>query len=194
MANIEKQNKGIRKLSQDEFLKEFNIENCLEIFNKVNTCISAFNTKTLTLASVNKEYSKKFVLAYIKMWIINLNDFLNIQRKMIPEQITETSMLIYNEFYYFNIADINLIFIRIKTGYYGKFYESIDGMKIIDFFFNYANERAKNISNDIDNKDSKYKIDDYKRSSDITDIKTAIDKAKGFEQFRKNNIELPDNV
>lgn len=186
-------NKLVKKLSQGEFLEKFSIKNCVEIFKKANTPIKTFNSKLESLSLIKKEYSKNFVISYINEWLINLNDYLNIQRKMTPEQIAETSIFIYNDYYYLNLADINLIFSRVKKGYYGKLYESLDGMKIIDFFMQYGNERANIVSQELDNQDSKYKIKDNKRTSDMTEISTAFKKASAFNEFKKNNIDLPKN-
>lgn len=110
-------------------------------FRKINTLELAIKDKSDSLASIKRKVGEKVSLSILKVWIINLNDFLNIPRKMTPPQIEETAMMVFDEFYYLKISDISLIFKRIKIGHYGNLYESIDGMKIIGMFHQYAKER-----------------------------------------------------
>lgn len=111
-------------------------------FKHVNTVALAVNDSCDSLAAIKKKVGKNISLNILKIWLINLNDFLNISRKMNPTQVDETVNLIYDEFYYFKISDIALLMKRIKTGHYGQFYESIDGMKLMDMFYKYAQERV----------------------------------------------------
>jgi len=111
-------------------------------FKHVNTVALAISDKCDSLAAIRKKVGKNISLNVLKVWLINLNDFLNISRKMNPAQIEETVNLIYDEFYYFKVSDIALLMKRIKTGYYGQFYESLDGMKLMDMFYQYAQERV----------------------------------------------------
>lgn len=114
-------------------------------FKHVKTLELAINDNSDSLAKICKKVGKKISLNIIKVWLVNLNDFLNISRKMNPAQIDQTSDLIYDEFYYLKISDIALLMKRIKTGHYGQFYESIDGMKIMEMFYQYAQERVNGI-------------------------------------------------
>lgn len=147
------ENKPAIKLNEGEFLVKFSPINCMMLYKNVSSAILAFQTNSISLVSIKKDYSQDFTLAYLEAWILNLNDFLSIARKMNNAQIQETAILIFDEFYYYNVADINLIFTRIKKGYYGKFYESIDGMKLIDIFYQYSNERANQVARFHESKD-----------------------------------------
>jgi len=114
-------------------------------YKHVKTLKTAYSDKSDSLAVINKKVGKETSLLILETWIVNLNDFLNISRKMTPEQIKETADMIYDEFYYLKISDISLIFKRIKTGFYGEFYESIDGMKLLKMFADYSQERVNMI-------------------------------------------------
>ncbi len=138
-----------------------------ENFKHVKTVSLAINDKCDSLAAIRKKVGKNISLNILKVWIINLNDFLNISRKMNPVQISETSELIYDEFYYLKISDIALLMKRIKTGHYGQFYESIDGMKLMEMFYQYAQERVNGIldNSERDERELKYKSnEDSKRT------------------------------
>ena len=114
-------------------------------YKHVKTLKTAYSDKSDSLAVINKKVGKETSLLILETWIVNLNDFLNISRKMTPEQIKETADMIYDEFYYLKISDISLIFKRIKTGFYGEFYESIDWMKFLKMFADYSQERVNMI-------------------------------------------------
>ena len=132
-------------------------------FKHVKTVALAIKDNCDSLAAINKKVGKKISLNILKIWLINLNDFLNISRKMNPVQIEETCDLLYDEFYYLKISDIALLMKRIKTGHYGQFYESIDGMKIMEMFYQYAQERVNGILDSSERKDHELK---YKHSED----------------------------
>jgi len=62
---------------------------------------------------------------------------------MSPEQIEETATIIVQEYPYLNLADINLVFRKIKKGEFGQLFAEIDGMKVLSWFEQYAQQRAR---------------------------------------------------
>lgn len=148
---IEKSKNKVVKYSAEEILK-FNTKPIN--FKHIKTLDLALNDQSDSLAKIKKKVGEKVSLAIIKVWIVNLNDFLNIKNKMMPFQIDETAQMILDEFYYLKTSELSLLFKRIKTGYYGSFYESIDGMKLLDMFFKYAQERISKFEtqNEIESK------------------------------------------
>lgn len=125
------------------FMSEYAPGKCLRAFYRENTPVLTMKSAAPTLASIRREYSEDFQIAYISVWIVNLNDFVNALRKMSPEQIEETATIIVQEYPYLNLADINLVFRRIKKGEFGQLFAEIDGMKILSWFEQYARERAR---------------------------------------------------
>jgi len=111
-------------------------------YKSIKTPIQAFNAKVDSLVKIKTELGEKSILTILKIYIVDLNEFLNLARKMQPEQINQTAQLILDEFYYLKISDLSFIFKRIKTGFYGSFYESLDGLKLMEIFYRYAQERA----------------------------------------------------
>jgi len=156
MKPVKKESTEIVKYNTQDIVK-FNT--LPDNFKHISTIQLAVNDECDSLAIIRKKVGKNISLNIIKIWIINLNDFLNISRKMNPEQINQTAELIYDEFYYFKVSDIALLMKRIKTGHYGQFYESIDGMKLMDMFFKYAQERIDNIliKSEFEERELKYK-------------------------------------
>jgi len=129
--------------TKEEFLVEYGIKNCIELYSGMRSLAEIVDTKSMTLASTKRLYGSAFTISYVNEWIISLNEFINIQRKMSPEQIEITSIYIINDFYYLKIPDIYFIFSEAKKGRYGEFYESLDGAKIISWFDKYVEQRAE---------------------------------------------------
>lgn len=127
----------------EDFAVRFKPSNCLMAFNKINSPALCMSSELPTLASIRKTYSDDFIIAYIALWIDNLNDFVNAIRKMKPAQMEETALIIFQEYHFFNIADINLVFRKIKKGEFGQLFAELDGVKILSWFEQYAQERAR---------------------------------------------------
>jgi len=72
--------------------------------------------------------------------ILELNEFSNISRKMNPAQIIETVNMLLSEYPRLSLQEYQVFFNRIKNGYYGQLYESLDGIKIMAFVKDFYNE------------------------------------------------------
>ncbi|MFW5758390.1 MAG: DUF6633 family protein [Bacteroidota bacterium] len=144
MSDIEKyQNTETGLATQQDFINEFSVPACMKKYRKADTIEKAVDTKAPTLGIIKKEYSEDFVLAYIEMWIVSLNDFINASRTMNETQIQETAALIFQDYGHLKLSDINLIFNKAKKGDFGKIYESLDGTKILQWFRDYTDQRME---------------------------------------------------
>ena len=126
-----------------EELSKINPTRAIETFRECNTPGRCLKGGFPALAKMRKEQGESRTRKMVEMWISDLNDFLNISRKMSPQQIRQTASMIIQEYYYYNLADINLVFTRAKKGRYGNLFESLDGMKIFSWFDQYDHERAE---------------------------------------------------
>lgn len=95
-----------------------------------------------SLVTMRKD-NEVLCLSLVTGYLIGLNEFLNVQRKMNEGQMRETARLIIQEFYFMHLGDIKLAFDRIKTGVFGNLYEGIDGMKIIMAIRDYQTDRLE---------------------------------------------------
>ena len=125
------------------FLDQYAPSKCLRVFQKENTPALTLKSLAPTLGSIKREYSEDFQIAYVSVWIVNLNDFVNALRKMSPVQIEETATILVQEYPYLNLSDINLVFGKIKKGEFGQLFAEIDGMKILSWFEQYVRERMR---------------------------------------------------
>lgn len=190
MSNIVKQQTAALALpvSEKQFLELYIPNQCTRKFSGLCTALEAYKTESFSLAKIKKAYSEDWTLAYISLWIVNINEFLNVSRPMSEPQIEETSFLILSQYYYLKLSDITLIFTKAKRGDWGPLYESLDGMKILSWFEKYANERSDAVYADTTKEHYKTKQPDAKRTSDTSDIKTEMKRARGFlliEQSKK---------
>lgn len=94
-----------------------------------------------TIGSVHREKGKEFTEAYISLWLIYLNDMLNLNKPLSEVQIELCATSIVSEFYMLKVSEISLLFKRIISGEYGEFYESISIAKLLTFFRAYLEER-----------------------------------------------------
>lgn len=93
------------------------------------------------LSGMKKKAPAETVLI-VAVMIEMLSDFFNVTNTFKEEQRNETARLIINEFYWLKLVDIDLFFRRLKTGYYGEFYNRIDGQVVMAKLREYCEERA----------------------------------------------------
>lgn len=164
---------------QDQFAVQFTPAKCLLAFNKVNSPALCMQSQAPTLGTIRKQYSDDFVIAYIALWIDNLNDFVNAARKMTPAQMEETAVILFQEYYYFNLADINLVFRKIKKGEFGKLFAELDGVKILSWFEEYSAERMRTAADASISISDQYR-EDLPRQSNNSEERTKNLQAIGF--------------
>lgn len=130
-------------ISKEQFLQEYSIYSCVSRYNHIKDIKGVLSEYSPSLVRLKKESSKDYVLAYIELWILSLSEFVNVKYSMSPAQISETAFYIYQDYYYFKISDITLLFTNAKKGYYGEFFHTLDGAMILGWFKKYAEERSE---------------------------------------------------
>jgi hypothetical protein len=129
-------------ISKDQFLQEYSVYSCVSRYSHIKDIKGVLTEYSPSLVGLKKETSKDYVLAYIELWILSLSEFVNVKYSMSPAQISETAFYIYQDYFYFKISDITLLFTNAKKGYYGDFFHALDGAMILGWFKIYAEERA----------------------------------------------------
>jgi hypothetical protein len=151
--------------NRELFIKYHTPKQCMVLYEKITTPLLAVKSKSTSLISLRKAYSSDMVQAYIELWIVDLNEFLNVSRPMNEPQIRQTAWFILSKYPYLLLADLTLVFNRAKLGEYGQFYESIDGPKILSWFEKYDKERWNACEEETILESDKYKEPDGVRSS-----------------------------
>jgi len=104
------------------------------------THLQAINSGLPTIRKLGDE-NKMVLAAYITDFIEDTLSFLNLGKTMSDVQIAQTVTYITEDYPNVNLADLKLFFNRFKKGFYGKFFDRIDGQVIIEAFTNYNSER-----------------------------------------------------
>lgn len=123
------------------------VDTCFKMYQNLNiqTGVEAIKTDAPVLGLLKKENEEK-TSGLIELMIIDLQNFLNINRTMNPYQIKETARLILQRYNYFKISDCKFVFDLIKTGQI-KIFEGLDGQKILTAFESWANDRWQTADN-----------------------------------------------
>ncbi|MFC5046324.1 hypothetical protein ACFSTE_13200 [Aquimarina hainanensis] len=115
---------------------------CFEHSHKIKTVKDAISLPSKTLQGLKKIHGREWIIGYISMWLINLNDTTNVKNKMSDVQIEFTSIRIF-ETYSLKITDMTLFFRNVKEGVYGDFYENISQEKIMNWLAKYFDQRCE---------------------------------------------------
>ena len=95
----------------------------------------------LTLREIAVIYTPNTPSLLLEAWLYNLNDFVNVQNKLNSEQIPEIAYLINNRYSDLNMAELTLLFKRIKMGHYGPLYGNLSGDNILRWFLEFSKEK-----------------------------------------------------
>ncbi len=97
---------------------------------------------SVTLGQLKNEFGKDWIIGYIEMWLIDLNDSTNVKNKMNPAQMEFTAERIYDS-YSLKVTDLTLFFRNIKEGVYGSYYENLSQDKIMAWLKEYYDLRCE---------------------------------------------------
>lgn len=133
------------QMPKADFLKRFSplpaMAECAAITSPVMAAASA---EMPTLAAMRRQYGDTFVLGYVKLWIIDLIDYLG-GKEMTDTQLEETAQRIFQNNYYLNVADINILLNRVKDGDI-SIATPINGAKLNRLFADYREERIQAVA------------------------------------------------
>jgi len=98
---------------------------------------------TPSLAAIIRSSNKETLEDYLVLWLVSINQKLNLLRPMPEGTLQETAHYLYTTYPYMTMADINLVFTRAITGKLGKMFESLSMAKVLTWFEEYAEERME---------------------------------------------------
>ena len=138
---IQKTNRNIQTLSKSDFSKNYSPKNVMKYSGKIKTLNDAIKTQSSSIAKFKSIYGSEFIEAWVTIWLLYINDMLNLRRPMTEDQIELCSVQIVDEYKLLKITDLALLTKRIINGEYGEFYESLSIAKVMTFFRDYTEER-----------------------------------------------------
>lgn len=113
----------------------------MQRLDHVRSVPDIFRAKTPSLARLKKEYGERLPVDYLMLWILAINDMVNVGNKMTAFQIEYTAKLIYKENPLLTIADIKFVFDKAVSGAFGELYNRIDSAMICTWFRKHWSER-----------------------------------------------------
>lgn len=131
---------------------------------KLKTVDNAIAAEAPTLGIITKHKGREFTEAFMEGWLMYLNQILNLKTPMTEQQIQLCAVEVLNEFRFFKISDLTLLFRRIISGQYGEFYESLSIQKILSYFREYYAERldaAETMSDRVHNDSKSHEAFNY---------------------------------
>lgn len=134
------------RITRQTFLKDWALPVVQRKFNSHDTALACLNSYAPSIGQLKSAFGEYHIEAYIEGWIVNLREFLSVGKGMTDAQSREAAMLIVATFPNLNIADVNLIFKRIKLGRLGKIYDRLDGQVLLEMFDLYFTERCNEAS------------------------------------------------
>lgn len=126
----------------DQLLKVYNPSNCLKHSGQLRTIQDVFKTDTPSLSKIGKDNGPEFLSNFIKLWILFLNETLDLRRPLSESQIEMISQMIISDYSSLKIVDITFIFKNAISGKYGELYESLTIPKVLSWFSDYFDERC----------------------------------------------------
>lgn len=130
-------------LSNKEFLRVYSPNNCLMHSSSLKGVSDALSRQTLSLVQIKKGKGEVFLRSYISMWLIYLNEVLNLNNPLTEAQIELCAEQIMADYHHLKISELSLIFKRIVSGECGELYERISMPKIMNIFRQYDQERTE---------------------------------------------------
>lgn len=127
---------------QQKDLALYSPKKCFEYSHKIRTVKDAIALPSKTLGEFNRTYGRDWVIGYVSMWLIELNDNANVKQKMSDAQIEFTAERIYDS-YPLKITDLTLFFRNVKEGRYGSYYENMSQEKVMQWLHEYWDERCE---------------------------------------------------
>ena len=130
-------------ISNKEFLRVYSPNNCLMHSSSLKGVSDALSRQTLSLVQIKKGKGEVFLRSYISMWLIYLNEVLNLNNPLTEAQIELCAEQIMADYHHLKISELSLIFKRIVSGECGELYERISMPKIMNIFRQYDQERTE---------------------------------------------------
>lgn len=142
LPSVEKNREKSVTTTSNEFLTTYNPKSLSLAFKEVKTALACIDSGGASLYALSNAHGAKKVEALIKLYMIELNNMLNLKRSLTEEMIDAIAEELLASFSMLNMADVHLVFRRAKTGYYGELYENVNMPKVLGWFVGYFDERC----------------------------------------------------
>lgn len=106
---------------------------------RCNSVIDAINSDTAKLSTITKQMGKVATENYLAIWIAQISTWFKVSEKMSQDEIQILASMLYQDYYYLNIADLVMIF---KGALKKQVYNRVDIPTVIGWFQEYDEMRS----------------------------------------------------
>lgn len=163
-------------------------QNFLNTFNPSEQArFSAFPTRCITgkapsLVKVKQLHGEQTMITWLEIQLFDLSEFAGCKEKLTTRHVKEIAWLIFNKAYFLKVTELMLFFSLFKSGEYGHFYGSVDGMRILEALGDFLAwrwsekgridaqaEREQREQEEAENRKHSISWDEYKKLNGLTD-------------------------
>ena len=139
----------------------------------------ALSRNTVSLVDIKKGKGQAFLRSYIALWLIELNELLNLKNPLSEAQITLCTEQIITDYSFLKLSELSLIFKRIVSGEFGELYERISMPKLMSIFRKYEQERTEVVTSESQQDHERFRYQENRTESYDDEI------ARWYKNIRK---------
>ena len=166
-------------ISNEKFLEAYSLNNCLMRSVTIKGVSDALSRNTLSLVDIKKGKGQAFLRSYITLWLIDLNELLNLKNPLSEAQIILCTEQIITDYSFLKLSELSLIFKRIVSGEFGELYERISMPKLMSIFRKYEQERTEVVTSESQQDHERFRYQENRTESYDDEI------ARWYKNIRK---------
>lgn len=139
-ANSEAEKCRIRYTSGEEFLKTFNPGLQAKFCKDIKRC---FTGAAPSLKILSEAFGDEVTESWVAIQLRDLSEFSGCKDKLSVEQVDQLAKVISMMFPYLKVTELMYFFFLFKSGKYGRFYGSVDGLAITEALQDFRIERRE---------------------------------------------------
>jgi len=141
------------------------------------------DAKPPSIRLIQRTLGEPVIKAILVKLLEGFINFLNVGKNMNGKQIADTIEVILDTHPHLSLLDFKLLFSRMKTGFYGTFYDRMDGMVIIEKINAYVSEKQDCIEERNINLHKQKKIEEQMHGGYHPDVVKAMEEAMGKKKI-----------
>jgi len=122
-------------------MRTYSPAKCTRAYRRCRTIAVAMGSGAPTLSKIRRELGERFLEAYIKLWFVDLNELLQLKKPLTERQIDDMATRVADQYGSLNLADLTLVFERVKNGDTGQIYDRITIPTAMRWFRDYMEDR-----------------------------------------------------
>ena len=144
---------------------------------KLKTIDEAINLPAPSINGIKRYYGGQFCENLVMLWLVYLNEILNLNKPMSEGQIRLCTSHLLNEYGYLKLTELTFIFKRVLSGEYGEFYERLGIDKLLTFFREYDKERFQFIVDERQREHAEFRYTEQVNETSMEVFKRRLKKA-----------------